>query len=108
MKNLLLKISPILLVLLFSSCKKKISSCFTMDNTAYLVGDTIFVDASCSKDSKTYLWEPGNGLTMLSNGTSSKESFVITNLPGVLSRTISLTVSNSKSTRQKTESVAVF
>ncbi len=108
MKILFFSLAQILLIIFLSSCKKNITSCFELDNTAYLVGDTIYVDASCSKNSKDFLWEPGDGLIMLGNGKSIKESFSIINLPGSLSRSINLTVTNSKSSRTKTESVSVF
>ena len=90
------------------SCRKKIEICSDFDSTSYLVGDTIQADASCSKNVETFLWEPEEGLTMIGNGNNSTERFIVEPLSGALSRSVNLTLSNSKSSRSRTESVIVF
>jgi len=80
----------------------------TFDSTSFLVNDSIYVDASCSENVEEYLWELAEGLSMLGNGTSASESFIIQPLPGALARSINLTVSNAKSSRNHAEFVIVF
>ena len=45
---------------------------------------------------------------MIGNGTNPTENFLVQHLTGSLSRTIKLTISNSKSSRSQTKSVNVF
>jgi hypothetical protein len=108
MKNILYSLSIVLVTLATASCNKGVDACASFNNTAYLVGDTILIDASCSENVTTYLWEPQAGLQMLGTGKSVTERFVVLPLGGTLSRTINLTVSNSKSTRQITKSAVVL
>jgi hypothetical protein len=108
MKHIFLA-SAVLVTLAFaSSCKKNLEACVTLDKTAYLVSDTIFADASCSEHADTYLWAPQAGLQMLGNGSGVSERFLVLSLPGSLSRTIDLTVSNKKSTRNTSKSAVVL
>jgi len=108
MKNVLFYFSILLVTAATTSCNKGVDACATFNNTAYLVGDTILLDASCSENVTTYLWEPQSGLQMLGAGKGVTERFVILPLGGTLSRTINLTVSNSKSTRKITKSAVVL
>ena len=105
---LILRSSLILGLIALSSCKKKVEICASFDAPGYLVSDTIYANASCSQNVEEYLWEPAEGLVMLGNGTLANESFIVQPLSGILSRSINLTVSNSKSSRTRTESVIVF
>ena len=108
MKNGLFYLGILLVTAFATSCGKGIDACATFNNTAYLVGDTILIDASCSQNGTSYLWEPQSGLQMLGAGNSVSERFVVLPLGGTLSRTINLTVSNSKSTRKISKSVTVL
>jgi len=103
------KLALLLLAVHFISCSKKsVEVCAEFDQAAYLVGDTIFLDASCSENVDEYLWTPQQGLTMLGNGKSLTERFVITPLSGTLSRSIDLKVSNSKSSKNITKSAIIL
>ena len=105
----LLYSSALLVTLVFaSSCRKKVEACADFDEAAYLVNDTIYLNASCSENADTYLWKPQAGLQMLGNGSSSTERFIVLPLAGSLSRTIDLTVSNSKSSRTISKSAVVL
>jgi hypothetical protein len=105
----LLYSSALLITLVFaSSCGKKVEACADFDEAAYLVNDTIYLNASCSENADTYLWKPQAGLQMLGSGNSSTERFIVLPLSGSLSRTIDLTVSNSKSTRSISKSAVVL
>jgi hypothetical protein len=109
MKRILLS-SALLITLAFaSSCGKKVEACADFDQAAYYVNDTINLNASCSENVDTYLWQPQAGLQMLGSGNSSTERFIVLPLPGsgLLSRTIDLTVSNSKSSRSISKSAVV-
>jgi hypothetical protein len=102
-------ISTVLLFLIStSSCGKKVEACANFNKAEYSVSDTIIVDASCSEKVGTYLWEPQAGLQMLGNGNGPTERFIVLPLPGFLSRTIKLTVSNSSSVRQITKSALIL
>jgi hypothetical protein len=105
----LLYSSALLVTLVFaSSCRKKVEACADFDQSAYNVNDTIYLNASCSENADTYLWQPQAGLQMLGSGNSSTERFIVLPLSGSLSRTIDLTVSNSKSTRSISKSAVVL
>jgi len=105
----LLYSSALLVTLVFaSSCGKKVEACADFNEAAYLVNDTIYLNASCSENADTYLWQPQAGLQMLGSGNSSTERFIVLPLAGSLSRTIDLTVSNSKSTRSISKSAVVL
>ena len=108
MKDLLYS-SALLITLVFaSSCGKKVDACADFNKSAYLVNDTIYLNASCSENVDTYLWKPQTGLQMLVSGNSSTERFIVLPLTGSLSRTIVLTVSNSKSSRTISKSALVL
>ena len=92
----------------FSSCKKSVKHCVNFDKTGYLVGDTIQADASCSEHVDDYNWVTDEGLEMIGNGNNATEKFVILPLSGTLSRTITLTITNSSSEKAKSESVIVL
>jgi hypothetical protein len=101
--------SALLITLAFaSSCRKKVEACANFDQSAYIVTDTIYLNASCSENADTYLWQPQAGLQMLGSGNSSTERFIALPLSGSLSRTINLTVSNSKSSRTISKSAVVL
>lgn len=104
----LISVSLITLILLCSCRKDKIEACAQFDQAAYLVTDTIYLDATCSENVGDYLWTPKEGLMMLGNGKSSTERFIILPLSGTLSRTIELKVSNSKSNRTITKSALIL
>lgn len=105
----LLYSSALLITLVFaSSCGKKVEACADFDQSAYLVNDTIYLNASCSENVDTYLWQPQAGLQMLGSGNTSTERFIVLPLSGSLSRTIDLTVYNSKSTRTISKSAVVL
>lgn len=105
----LLYSSALLITLAFaSSCGKKVEACADFNESAYLVNDTIYLNASCSENVDTYLWQPQAGLQMLGSGNTSTERFIVLPLSGSLSRTIDLTVSNSKSTRTISKSAVVL
>lgn len=108
MKHLLIFSALLMMLVFISSCGKKIDACANFDKSAYLVNDTITLNASCSENVDTYLWQPQAGLQMLGTGKSSTERFVVLPLSGTLSRTVDLTVSNSKSTRKISKSVVVL
>ena len=91
-----------------SSCGKKVEACADFNEAAYLVNDTIYLNASCSENVDTYLWQPQAGLQMLGSGNTSTERFIVLPLSGSLSRTIDLTVSNSKSTRTISKSALIL
>lgn len=58
---------------------------------------------------ETFNWVPQEGLTMIGNGQGPTERFIVEPLgSGILSRTVVLTVSNSKTTRSRTESIIVY
>ena len=90
------------------SCKKSVKFCVDFDQTGYTVSDTIKANATCSSNVDTYSWSPGNGLTMIGDGTNASEQFIVLPLTGITFRTISLGISNSKSSLDKTESVIVL
>lgn len=108
MKHLLFSSALLLILAIISSCGKKIEACANFDKSAYIVNDTIILYAACSENVDNYLWQPQSGLQMLGSGKSSTEGFIILSLPGSLSRTIDLTVSNAKSTRKISKSVVVL
>jgi hypothetical protein len=109
MKRFFLVITALIsLTLIFSCRKNKIEACANFDKAAYLVADTIYLDANCSENVDEFLWIPKEGLMMLGNGKSSTERFLVLPLSGSLSRTIELKVTNPKSTRVITKSVVVI
>jgi hypothetical protein len=109
MKNLIFISTMLVTYIFLSSCEKnKIEVCAKFDQTAYLVSDTIYLDATCSENVKDYLWTPKEGLMMLGNGKSSTERFIVLPLAGTLSRTIDLKVSNSKSSKVISKSALVL
>ena len=108
MKYLLYSSTLFITIALASSCKKKVEACADFNEAAYLVNDTIYLNASCSENADTYLWQPQAGLQMLGSGNSSTERFIVLPLAGSLSRTIDLTVSNSKSSRTISKSAVVL
>jgi hypothetical protein len=108
MKYLLLASSAILTLTVASSCGKSVEACANFNEAAYLENDTISLDASCSENVDTYLWEPQAGLQMLGGGNAATERFIVLPLTGSLSRTIDLTVSNSKSSKKISKSAVVL
>ena len=108
MKYLLYSSALFITLALASSCRKKVEACADFNKSAYFVNDTIFLNASCSENADTYSWKPQAGLQMIGSGKSSTEQFIILPLTGSLSRTIELTVSNSKSSRTISKSVVVL
>lgn len=108
MKYLLYSSTLFITIALASSCGKKVEACADFNEAAYLVNDTIYLNASCSENADTYLWQPQAGLQMLGSGNSSTERFIVLPLAGSLSRTIDLTVSNSKSSRTISKSAVVL
>ena len=108
MKYLLLASSAILALTVASSCGKSVEACANFNEAAYLENDTISLDASCSENVDTYLWEPQAGLQMLGGGNAATERFIVLPLTGSLSRTIDLTVSNSKSSKKISKSAVVL
>ena len=108
MKHLLFSSALLITLALASSCGKKVEACADFNEAAYLVNDTIYLNASCSENADTYLWQPQAGLQMLGSGNSSTERFIVLPLAGSLSRTIDLTVSNSKSSRTISKSAVVL
>lgn len=95
------------ILMLSFSCTRKVKICASFDSSSYFVGDTIYGDASCSEHAEDFLWTPQAGLAMIGNGTGPTERFIVEPLSGILSRSIDLTVSNSRSSRSKTESFLV-
>ncbi len=108
MEYLLYSSTLFITIALASSCGKKVEACADFNEAAYLVNDTIYLNASCSENADTYLWQPQAGLQMLGSGNSSSERFIVLPLAGSLSRTIDLTVSNSKSSRTISKSAVVL
>ena len=110
MKYVLYSSALLVTLALVSSCGKKVEACADFDQSAYIVNDTINLNASCSENADTYLWQPQAGLQMLGSGNTSTERFIVLPLPGsgLLSRTIDLTVSNSKSSRTISKSALVL
>jgi len=108
MKYLLYSSALLVTLAVVSSCRKKVEACADFNEAAYLVNDTIYLNASCSENAETYLWQPQAGLQMLGSGNSSTERFIVLSLQGSLSRTIDLTVSNSKSSRTISKSAVVL
>lgn len=108
MKYLLYSSALLVTLAVVSSCGKKVEACADFNEAAYLVNDTIYLNASCSENAETYLWQPQAGLQMLGSGNSSTERFIVLSLQGSLSRTIDLTVSNSKSSRTISKSAVVL
>jgi hypothetical protein len=108
MKQLIISSSIMMVLLIVSSCGKKIEACANFDKSAYLVNDTIVLNATCSENVDTYLWQPQAGLQMLGTGKSATERFVVLSLQCTLSRTIDLTLSNAKATRKISKSVVVL
>ena len=108
MKYVLYSSALLITIAFASSCGKKVEACADFDQSAYYVNDTINLNASCSENADTYLWQPQAGLQMLGSGNSSTERFIVLPLSGSLSRTIDLTVSNSKSSRTISKSAVVL
>jgi hypothetical protein len=108
MKNLFFPIALLITVAFVSSCRKSVDACANFDKSAYLVNDTILLNAACSENVGTYLWQPQAGLRMLGTGNTSSERFIVLSLPGAISRTISLTVSNAKSSRTISKSALIL
>jgi hypothetical protein len=108
MKYLFLASVALLTLTFVSSCRKKVDACANFNESAYLVNDTISLDASCSENVDTYLWEPQAGLQMLGSGNAVAERFIVLPLASSLSRTIDLTVSNSKSSKKISKSAVVL
>ena len=108
MKYLFFASSAILTLTVASSCGKRVEACANFNEAAYLENDTIYLDASCSENVDKYLWEPQAGLQMLGGGNAATERFIVLPLTGSLSRTIDLTVSNSKSSKKISKSVVVL
>jgi hypothetical protein len=109
MKSLILVTASLITLILLCSCSKnKIDACANFDQVGYLVADTIYLDATCSENVDEFLWTPKEGLMMLGNGKTSTERFIILPLPGMLSRSIELKVSNSKSSRIITKSTIIL
>ncbi len=92
----------------FTSCNSSVDLCVNFDKTAYPVGDTIEATAACSKNVDNYNWSAGEGLDMIGDGTNSTENFVILPLTGQAYRTLTIGISNSKSSKSSTESVLVL
>jgi hypothetical protein len=108
MKDLLFVIASFATIAFVSSCRKSVDACANFDKSAYLVNDTILLNAACSENVGTYLWQPQAGLRMLGTGNTSTERFIVLSLPGAVSRTISLTVSNAKSSRTISKSALIL
>lgn len=108
MKHLLYSCAVISTVILLSSCKKRIEICAEFNELTYTINDTILLDATCSENVETYLWEPQAGLQMLGSGTEVTERFIVLPLTGAVSRTVNLTVSNGKSTKKISKSAVVL
>ena len=108
MKDLLFIVASFATIAFASSCGKKVDACAQFDKDAYFVNDTIVLNAACSENAGTYLWQPQAGLQMLGSGNSAIERFKVLPLTGSLSRSINLTVSNSKSSRSITKSALIF
>ncbi|MCH2235907.1 MAG: hypothetical protein MK078_16820 [Crocinitomicaceae bacterium] len=95
-------------MIVLSGCNSNIDLCMTFDQDAYVTDDTIRVSAACSENAETYQWTPGEGLEMQGDGTGINEVFVVTPAPGQTFRSVTLSLSNSKGTRERTESVPVL
>jgi hypothetical protein len=108
MKHLLYSCAVISTVIFLSSCKKRIEICAEFNELTYTINDTILLDATCSENVETYLWEPQAGLQMLGSGTEVTERFIVLPLTGAVSRTVNLTVSNGKSTKKISKSAVVL
>jgi len=109
MRQVIVASGTVLALAFLGSCESdKLSLCTSFEDISYRVNDTIFIDASCSENVEEYLWEPGEGLMMVGTGNSVSERFVALPLAGTLSRTVQLTVSNSKSMRSRTQVVDVI
>jgi hypothetical protein len=92
----------------FTSCNSSVDLCVNFDKTAYSVGDTIQATAACSKNVDNYNWSTGEALDMIGDGTNATENFVILPLTGASYRTVTISISNSKSSKSSTESVLVL
>jgi hypothetical protein len=108
MKHLLYCSILLVTIAFASSCRKKVEACADFNQDDYIVNDTIYLNASCSENADTYLWQPQAGLQMLGSGNSSTERFIVLPLAGSIYRTVDLTVSNSKSSRSISKSVVVL
>lgn len=108
MKDLLLITASFAMIAFVSSCGKKPEACAQFDKASYFVNDTIVLNAACSENAGTYQWQPQAGLQMLGSGNSATERFKVLPLSGSLSRSINLTVSNSKSSRNITKSALIL
>lgn len=95
-------------IIALSGCNSNIDLCMSFDQDAYVTEDTIRVSAACSENADTYQWTPGEGLEMQGDGTGINEVFVVTPAPGQTFRSITLSLSNSKGSRERTESVPVL
>lgn len=108
MKHLLFILASFAMIAFASSCRNSAEACAQFDKTSYSVNDTITLNAACSENIGTYQWQPQQGLQMLGSGNSSTERFKVLPLTGSLSRSINLTVSNSKSSRSITKSTLIL
>ena len=67
----------LIMVALFTACKKEPVACFTTDKSTAAVNTPIQCDASCSQNVQTYRWL-GTSTYILGNGKSVTETYTFT------------------------------
>ena len=90
-----------LVLILFTSCKKTPTPCFSVDKgNAAKVNEEVQFDASCSKNAATYTWNFGDGTSASGNPVKHKYSN-----QGVYN--VVLTEKNGKKTALLTQNVTI-
>lgn len=97
-------LSVLVIMALFSGCKKPPISCFTVDKTSAAINTPIVCDGRCSKDAKIYNWL-GTGIKIPGNELNSVDT-IIFNLAGTY--TIKLEVINSGKTDITSHTVNIY
>lgn len=100
MHSLVRSVSVAAVVLLLASCSKKPDACFTIEKgqPSSKLSDEVQVNAACSTDADSYVWDFGDGFS--TTGATAKHKY-----NAVGSFTIKLTAKNSS--RESTTSKGV-
>lgn len=97
-------LSVLVIMVLFSGCKKPPTACFTVDKTSAAINTPIVCDGRCSKDAKIYNWL-GTGIKIPGNELNSVDTIYF-NMPGTYA--IKLEVINSGKTDITSVNVNIY